>query len=156
MCPPSSHDFIAALAAGDVYLDSYPFGGCSSIIDALIVNQPVVSLSGTKYSNRCGPHLLETAGLGDFAVHSERDYFRTAVRTIGDAAFRREQKDRMVRLDWGQLLFDRNGQRERDYVAAFRFLFAGHNALVAEGGHDPLRVPELCSQGSYAQVCAEK
>ena len=71
------------LAAGDVYLDSFPFGGCSSIIDALLVHQPVVSLSGTKYSNRCGPHLLETAGFGIGVVHSERDYFRTAVRARG-------------------------------------------------------------------------
>ena len=65
-----------------MYLDSYPFGGCSSIIDALLVHQPVVSLSGTKYSNRCGPHLLETAGLTTGVVHNERDYFRTTVRDM--------------------------------------------------------------------------
>lgn len=82
LCPPGPQDFIAMLAAGDVYLDSFPFGGCSSIIDALLVDQPVVSLSGTKYSNRCGPHLLETAGLDAGVAHSERDYFRTAVRAI--------------------------------------------------------------------------
>ena len=83
LCPPGPQEFIAALAAGDMYLDSFPFGGCSSIIDALLVHQPVVALSGTKYSNRCGPHLLETAGFGIGVVHSERDYFRTAVRARG-------------------------------------------------------------------------
>ena len=214
-----------------MYLDSYPFGGCSSIIDALLVHQPVVSLSGTKYSNRCGPHLLETAGLTTGVVHNERDYFRTTVRDnmcinvlsrttvrldspvgcfrvvshsathcsapighpsihpcvcvcvcvclcvcvcvhrgllasdfwlllwagqvrmIGDERFRVEQKAKMIGLDLDALFFDRQSPREQDYVAAFRFLFSQHDALISEGSTTPLRVPELCAQGAYARAC---
>jgi hypothetical protein len=33
-CPPSQPAFAALLARGDLYLDSHPFGGCSSIVDA--------------------------------------------------------------------------------------------------------------------------
>lgn len=49
---------------------SHPFGGCSSVVDALLVGNPVVSLSGSQYANRCGPHLLETVGLHERCDHA--------------------------------------------------------------------------------------
>ena len=153
LCPPGSRDFIALLADGDIYLDSYPFGGCSSIIDALIINQPIVSLSGTKYSNRCGPYLLETAGLHAATVTSEREYFRAAVRVITDGTFRAEQTALMVAKDWGKLFFDRASPRELDYVAAFKYLFDQHDSLAADGSNAPFRVPELCASGAYNRPC---
>jgi hypothetical protein len=72
---------------------------------------------------------------------------------IGDERFRVEQKAKMIGLDLDALFFDRQSPREQDYVAAFRFLFSQHDALISEGSTTPLRVPELCAQGAYARAC---
>ena len=59
----------------------------------------------------------------------------------------------MVEIDLESTFFNRESPREQDYVAAFRFLFAQHDALVNGGMTTPLRVPELCAQGAYARPC---
>ena len=154
LCPPSSHEFLATLASGDIYLDSFPFGGCSSIVDALLVNQPIVSLSGTKYSNRCGPHLLETADLHQMIAYDQRAYFLTAVRLLSDDDYRNSLTRRMEQeRNWSHLFFASSNQRENDYTLGFRYLFSMHDELKSRGGNDPLRIPELCSRGEYERGC---
>lgn len=153
VCTPSPKAFMQVLAAGDLYLDSVPFGGCSSIVDVLLVNQPLVSLSGTKYSNRCGPHLLESAGLHEMVAYTERDYFATAVRLMTDTSFRNTLRSKMKRTDWHTQIFSTNVDRESDYIAAFNFLFENHDQLKLSDAKTPVRVDTLCDSGAYLSPC---
>ena len=75
------------------------------------------------------------------------------VRLIADERFRAEQKAKMVGINLDTTFFNRESPREQDYVLAFQFLFAQHDALRNDGTITPLRVPALCAQGAYARTC---
>ena len=85
--------------------------------------------------------------------HTHR-YFATALRMLTDGAYRRLAKARMPdEQRQRELYFERSDPREQDYNAAMRFLFEQHDALRAEAGTEPLRVPELCDAYEHGGEC---
>lgn len=85
---PRAHCLNRLLEA-DVYLDSYPFGGFNSVIDALSVGLPVVTLESPSAYGRSGPAMLRMLGLPDFLVATnEAEYMAAAVRLANDPILR--------------------------------------------------------------------
>ena len=58
----------------DVALDTYPFNGCITTLEALWMGVPVVSLCGEAWVSRMGLSLLATMGLEKFVAHSSEQY----------------------------------------------------------------------------------
>ena len=123
----------------------------------------MVSLSGTRYANRCGPAMLEEAGIADGLVaRDEREYLLHALRLISDDAARAEVTRRMQLLDLEALFFDRSSPREHDYSVALAYLLRHHDSITASGGggrgssggaRAPLRVPALCDAYKHGKPC---
>jgi predicted O-linked N-acetylglucosamine transferase (SPINDLY family) len=68
----------------DVALDTFPYTGMTTTLDALWMGVPVVSLVGERNLGRAGLSLLSNVGLADFAVLSVDAYVETAVRLSND------------------------------------------------------------------------
>lgn len=68
----------------DLALDTFPYNGMSTTLDALWMGVPVVSLVGGRNLGRAGLSLLSAAGLPQFAVPSVDAYVETAVRMAQD------------------------------------------------------------------------
>jgi predicted O-linked N-acetylglucosamine transferase (SPINDLY family) len=83
----------------DLALDTFPYGGMTTTLDALWMGVPVVSLVGDRNLSRAGLSLLSNVGLADLAAHSVDDYVETAVRMAQDrprlAALRASLRARM-------------------------------------------------------------
>ncbi len=62
----------------DVALDTYPFNGCVTTMEALWMGVPVVSLYGDRYVSRMGYSLLSHAGLEVFATDHPTQYVAKA------------------------------------------------------------------------------
>jgi predicted O-linked N-acetylglucosamine transferase (SPINDLY family) len=73
---PSRHDVKELLRLGDVYLDTYPFGGVNSLVDPLELNLPVVVWEGGTFRSRMGSALLRSMGLNEFVATSAESYLR--------------------------------------------------------------------------------
>ncbi len=72
--------FLRLLASADVVLDTYPFGGCTSTMEALLQGTPVVSLPhGTALSGRFSQAVLSAAGLHEWAVRSREELVARAL-----------------------------------------------------------------------------
>ncbi|MGM0576658.1 MAG: hypothetical protein ACQEXJ_13095 [Myxococcota bacterium] len=77
---------IDRLADADVYLDTFPFGGFNSLVEALACGLPVVTLESRHAPGRFGAALLRRLGLPDWLVARTVDDYRAAVvRLLTDA-----------------------------------------------------------------------
>jgi predicted O-linked N-acetylglucosamine transferase (SPINDLY family) len=83
----------------DICLDTFPYGGHTTSLDACWMGVPVVTLVGDRVVGRAGLCLSENIGLPDLVARSEDEYVRIASRLAGDleglARLRAELRARM-------------------------------------------------------------
>jgi predicted O-linked N-acetylglucosamine transferase (SPINDLY family) len=81
-------DHLRAYAGIDVLLDTWPYHGTTTTLEALWMGVPVVSLVGEAHASRVGLSLLTAAGVPELAVASEVEYVAKAARLATDATER--------------------------------------------------------------------
>ena len=59
--------YLHHLSTADLAVDAYPYGGCNSILDAVHVGVPILTLAGSAWRNRIGAALLREVGLHETA-----------------------------------------------------------------------------------------
>jgi len=77
-------DFAALHARIDVALDTYPFNGGTTTIEALARGVPVVSWSGRTAASRCGRTILTAIGLPELLADSAERYVEIAAGLARD------------------------------------------------------------------------
>ncbi len=63
----------------DMCLDSFPFNGVTTTIEALWKNVPVITKAGFNFNSRCGESILKNANINDFIAKNNEDYINKAV-----------------------------------------------------------------------------
>ena len=80
-------------------MDTFPYNGHTTNLDALWMGVPVVSLAGKTPVSRAGLSQLTNLGLPDLVAHSESEYVKIAVSLARDlprlATLRSTLRDRM-------------------------------------------------------------
>jgi hypothetical protein len=80
---------IDLLAEADVYLDSFPFGGYNTLVEALASGCPVVTLEGRTAPGRFGAALVRALDLPEWLVAATPEaYVRAATRLATDTGAR--------------------------------------------------------------------
>lgn len=131
-------DYMAKLEEGDLSIDSFPVGGYNTVLDALLVGLPFVSLEGGRFFNRVASTLLRRAGLAELAARSDEEFVEKAVRLIDDPAWRAQMRGRIANLDASRDLVDPDTPRH--FRAAIDHLVANHERLRAEGSRQPILI----------------
>ncbi|MBP7141097.1 MAG: tetratricopeptide repeat protein [Opitutaceae bacterium] len=85
---PSRSDVKSLLSVGDIYLDTYPFGGVNSLVDPLELGIPTIAWEGDCFRSRMGAALLRQIGLEELIATSEESYRDIAVRLSQDPGSR--------------------------------------------------------------------
>jgi hypothetical protein len=78
-------DFLRSLAELDVVLDTHPFSGATSTLDALWQGVPVVTLAGALAHSRSTASILQALGRADWVATTAEDYVRIASGLAGQA-----------------------------------------------------------------------
>jgi protein O-GlcNAc transferase len=84
----SRSDVKELLSVGDVYLDSFPFGGVNSLVDPLELGIPVIAWEGETFRARMGGALLRALGLEELVAADEQSYIATAAKLATDSNHR--------------------------------------------------------------------
>jgi predicted O-linked N-acetylglucosamine transferase (SPINDLY family)/glycosyltransferase involved in cell wall biosynthesis len=87
---PTRSDVKELLRVGDVYLDTFPFGGVNSLIDPLEIGVPVVAWEGDSFRSRMGGALLRALGVPELVAANEAGYLAQVTELVADAPRRRE------------------------------------------------------------------
>jgi hypothetical protein len=93
----SRSDVGALLGLGDVYLDSYPFGGVNSIIDPLERGIPVVEWEGKAFRSRMGSAILREIGLNECCATDRASYLRICIELANDLSLRGAVREKIER-----------------------------------------------------------
>jgi predicted O-linked N-acetylglucosamine transferase (SPINDLY family) len=121
---PNREQVVAVLRATDVYLDSFPYTGANSVIDALEAGLPTVALEGRQMRCRQAAALLRSAGLDDLVATSAEGYVSLAVRLGADAELRRAVSSRVRAVVAGSPIFLDPAAYSAQCAALFRELAA--------------------------------
>jgi predicted O-linked N-acetylglucosamine transferase (SPINDLY family) len=79
-------EFMAALPAADLFVDTFPYGGHSTASGALFAGLPVLSLIGRTFASRVPGSVLRAAGLETLVAHDLAAYTATLRTLVGDRA----------------------------------------------------------------------
>ena len=76
--------YFNAISELDIILDSYPYVGGVTTLDALYMGVPVINLYGERHSTRFSKSILASIGLDELSVNSVEAYIGTAVALAND------------------------------------------------------------------------
>jgi len=85
---PSRTDVRELLRIGDVYLDTFPFGGVNSLVDPLEAGLPVVVWEGSAFRSRMGAALVRALQIPELIAAGEPEYLRIATELAMDSTKR--------------------------------------------------------------------
>ncbi len=68
----------------DIALDTYPYNGTTTTLEALWMGVPVITLAGETHISRVGKSLLSHLNLADLIAESSENYINFAVSLAGD------------------------------------------------------------------------
>ncbi|MDF0555970.1 CmcI family methyltransferase [Kamptonema sp. UHCC 0994] len=92
---PNRDDIKEYLKLANIYLDSYPFSGTTSVIDPLQVGLPIVARQGSCFRSAMGAALLQELAMPDLVVSSEESYIEIAI-ALGTNRELRQQKSEHI------------------------------------------------------------
>ncbi|QDU65541.1 hypothetical protein Pla86_06060 [Planctomycetes bacterium Pla86] len=86
------------LVEGDLYLDTYPYGGLGALVEALCAGMPVVTIEGDCARNRVGAAILRRLGLPEGLIaKSLAEYVEVASALVADASLRIQLRANLTR-----------------------------------------------------------
>ena len=71
--------YLARYQVADLFLDTFPFNGGTTVSDALWAGLPVLTCSGSTFASRMGGSLLHNIGMNEFICDSFTEYENQAV-----------------------------------------------------------------------------
>ncbi|BBB92191.1 MAG TPA: hypothetical protein PKA28_05040 [Methylomusa anaerophila] len=97
LLPPLGHSqhVMGILSLADVQLDTYPYGGWTTNMEALYMGLPIVTQEGELARSRWGAGMLRALGITEGIAANEEEYVDWAVRLAQDAKLRRRLSTRI-------------------------------------------------------------
>jgi predicted O-linked N-acetylglucosamine transferase (SPINDLY family) len=89
-------DYLALIRNLDLFVDSVPYGGHSTVGEALQLGVPVVSCWGSTVHSRVAGSMMTTLGLADLIAQDFASQLRLLHTLIGDPELRRQWKARFA------------------------------------------------------------
>lgn len=86
---PTAAEHMGLYSRVDIALDTFPYNGTTTTLEAAWMGVPVVTVRGDSHVSRVGVSLLENLGLGDLIGEDIPGYVRTAGAIAGDENRRR-------------------------------------------------------------------
>lgn len=96
---------LGLLAIADIQLDSYPYGGWTTNMEALHTGLPIITQEGELARSRWGAGLLRALGINEGIAADEQEYVAWAVRLASDKDLRKRISNQ-IKNNVGDVLFN--------------------------------------------------
>ncbi len=128
-------EYVKLVEQAHFSLDSVPFGGFSTGLDALFLGMPLVAHNGEQFYNRGAAYLLRQIGLDVLVADTLEDYIDKAVQLADDAEYRSAMQQRVRQADL-EPIFAQDGTG--DFKAAVDYLIEHHDTLSQDQSREPI------------------
>jgi predicted O-linked N-acetylglucosamine transferase (SPINDLY family) len=132
------YEYMEAAEQADFAINSYPFGGYNTVVEALYLRKPVVTLEGNKFYNKCASCLLEKVGLDKLITHEWEDFVTTVVKLIDSPRLLKQYQDHLRSMDIKAALFDTD--EPALFEEAIEYLIDNDAELRAENSRKPIMI----------------
>ena len=129
--------YLAAINGSHLALDSFPFGGLNTVVDALGLGVPFVAYEGTRAFNRFGAHFLRRAGLAELVAGDDEGYVAKAVAILADRDYRRALERKIRAVNRREELY---ADGAADFPKLIDYLIANHERLARDKSRKPIWV----------------
>ena len=123
--PVGLTEMMAEYADIDIALDTVPYNGGTTTLQAMWMGVPVVVKAGNNFVSRMGASFMSAAGLGDWVAGNDAEYVQVAVRMAADRqallALKKGMRERLLGLPGWDI-----DQYVRDFEAALRQMWVAH------------------------------
>jgi predicted O-linked N-acetylglucosamine transferase (SPINDLY family) len=106
--------YLANYQLADLFLDTLPFNGGTTVSDALWMKLPVLTCSGEAFAARMAGSLLHAIGLPELIAHNLLDYQEKAVKLATNPILLAEIKEKLLQNRKTHPLF--NAERFRYHI----------------------------------------
>ncbi|MDR0363058.1 MAG: hypothetical protein LBJ46_10315 [Planctomycetota bacterium] len=130
--------YMQKLSEGSFTLHSYPFGGGTTAVDALVMGRPLVVLRGSHEYNRYSARLLERLRLEELIADDENSWVDLSTRLVNDREYLAAMQERVRTADLDQHLF--KVENAGALRLAFDTLIRGHDEFKRDGSRAPIRI----------------
>ena len=117
---------------GDFAINSWPFGGYNTVVEALYLGKPVVTLEGDRFYNMAASALLRRVGLENLITTSAPEFIDLCARMANDTDYLAEQKEKLAMVDLKKALFETN--EPTYFEAAMEYIIENHETIQNSGG----------------------
>lgn len=137
-------DYLEEIARCHFALDSFHFGGCNSVVDALLLGKPIVTRQGSKWYNRIAGAQLKHIGLDELVHEDEESYCKQVLRLINEQEYRAalEAKIQSADIANGPLF---SLQAAEGFKQAIDYLMKNHQQLAQENSKTPVDISSKLS-----------
>jgi hypothetical protein len=80
-------EILKRMQMGDVYLDSFPYSGPTTVLDGLLAGLAPVVLDGNNFRSLQGAGMMRELGMEEMVAKSEEEYVALAVKLARDGAY---------------------------------------------------------------------
>ena len=122
--PPLKH-VGPLLSIADIQLDTYPYGGWTTNMEALYMGLPIVTQEGDMARSRWGAFMLRALGVYEGIASSADEYVEWAVRLARDLELRKHVKEKIIKQG-RQILFN-GAAAQVAYEEALLKIFSENN-----------------------------
>lgn len=88
-------EYLANYNEIDICLDPFPFGGCTTTVEALWMGVPVITLRGNRYVGHMGESIMKNLGLSDCVTETQDAYIERAIGLANNLAQLAELRSRL-------------------------------------------------------------
>lgn len=127
---PNREDVKEYFKLADVYLDSYPFSGTTSLIEPLEVSLPIVSRQGNTFRSSMGAAMLQALNVPDLVADSEESYINLAIALGTNPELRQQKSDQIKQKMQTNPRFLDSRSYSAQLGAVFQELFHKHQAIA--------------------------
>jgi hypothetical protein len=117
---------------GDFSINSWPFGGYNTVVEALYLGKPVVTLEGDRFYNMAASAVLRRVGLDNLITRTAPEFIDLCARMANDADYLAEQKEKLAAVDLRKALFETD--EPVYFEAAMEYIIENHETIQAAGG----------------------
>ena len=89
-------DHLERLTLSDLFLDTFPYGGHTTAIEALNSNLPILTMEGNTFQSKVSSSLLRNLDLNELVTKNEDDYIKKALEIYNNREHLLELKKKLV------------------------------------------------------------
>jgi predicted O-linked N-acetylglucosamine transferase (SPINDLY family) len=95
---PRVEDHLARFSLANLFLDTFPYNGHTTVSDALLSCVPVITMKGTSFPSNVASSLLFDIGLNSYVTQSLEEYKSLAILLANNSNLLNDYKDKIKEI----------------------------------------------------------